>query len=204
MYATTYFDIEQTKALGSAWIPAWFQHLFPFDKILVLAGFTGILFTAIKLFIQKNNYSKSIITGLMIFWLISWFIIAPDPRFVYGILLFGIFLFAYHLISFIKDLRINKVFIKCFNNSYDHRVELLPGFKTIETNGIQKLDLTFTTSTTTSKRIRDRWNYISDPELINNNWNKRCYGTELPCLYEIDPRLKTRGKNISNGFRLEK
>jgi hypothetical protein len=101
--STAYFDIEQTKALGSAWVPAWFQHLFPFDKILVLAGFTGILFTGIKLFIQKNNYSKSIITGLMILWLISWFIIAPDPRFVYGILLFGTFLLEYHLISFIKD-----------------------------------------------------------------------------------------------------
>ena len=163
--STTYFDIEQTKALGSAWVPAWFQHLFPFDKILVLAGFTGILFTGIKLFIQKNNYSKSIITGIMILWLISWFIIAPDPRFVYGILLFGAFLLAYHLISFIKESRINKAFIKCFNNSYDRRVELLPGFKTIETNGIQKLDLTFTTSTTTSKRIRDRWNYISDPRI---------------------------------------
>src|SRR5215204_198811 len=61
--STTYIDIQQTKALGSAWVPVWFQHLFPFDKILVLAGFTGILFTGIKLFIQKNNYSESIITG---------------------------------------------------------------------------------------------------------------------------------------------
>ncbi len=30
--STTYFDIEQTKALGSAWIPEWFNHLFLFDK----------------------------------------------------------------------------------------------------------------------------------------------------------------------------
>ena len=42
------------------------------------------------------------------------------------------------------------------------------------------------------------------PELINSNWNARCYGTQLPCLYKIDPRLKMRGKNISKGFRLEK
>src|SRR4030095_4107159 len=101
--STTYLDIVQTKALGSAWVPAWFQHLFLFDKILVLAGFAGVLFNGIKLFIQKNNYSKSIITGLMIGWLVSWFIVAPDPRFVYGVLLFGIFLLVYHLISFIKE-----------------------------------------------------------------------------------------------------
>lgn len=42
------------------------------------------------------------------------------------------------------------------------------------------------------------------PEPINNNWNARCYGTELPCLYKIDPRLNLRGKDIRSGFRLEK
>ena len=42
------------------------------------------------------------------------------------------------------------------------------------------------------------------PEKISNNWNARCYGTDLPCLYKIDHRLKTRGKNIRSGFRLEK
>jgi hypothetical protein len=42
------------------------------------------------------------------------------------------------------------------------------------------------------------------PGSMNNNWNARCYGTDLPCLYKIDPRLKLRGKNIHSGFRLEK
>jgi hypothetical protein len=100
--STTYLDIEQTKALGSAWIPAWFQHLFLFDKILVLAGISGILFTGVKLLIQKKNYSKSIIMSLMIAWLICWFIVSPDPRFVYGVLLFGTFLLAFYFISFVK------------------------------------------------------------------------------------------------------
>ena len=202
--STAYFDIEQTKALGSAWVPAWFQHLFPFDKILVLAGFTGILFTGIKLFIQKNNYSKSIITGLMILWLISWFIIAPDPRFVYGILLFGTFLLAYHLISFIKD----------------------PGSIRFSLNALIILMIAGLSYYLVSKPLKQKEyrNWISPlqlpqppvkefvidgiifriPASINNNWNARCYGTELPCLYEIDPRLKMRGKKISNGFHLEK
>ena len=202
--STTYFDIEQTKALGSAWVSAWFQHLFLFDKILVLAGFTGILFTGIKLFIQKNNYSKSIITGLMILWLISWFIIAPDPRFVYGILLFGTFLLAYHLISFIKD----------------------PGSIRFSLNALIILMIAGLSYYLVSKPLKQKEyrNWISPlqlpqppvkefvidgiifriPASINNNWNARCYGTELPCLYEIDPRLKMRGKKISNGFHLEK
>jgi hypothetical protein len=202
--STTYFDIEQTKALGASWISAWFQHLFPFDKILVLAGFTGILFSCIKLRIQKNNYSKAIITGLMILWLLSWFIIAPDPRFVYGILLFGIFLFEYHLSSFVNDFRSIKLLLNALiilmiaGSSYylfskplkqkEYRNWISPSklpqppVKEFVIDGI-----TF--------RI---------PEIINNNWNARCYGTQLPCLYNIDPRLKLRGKNISNGFHLEK
>ena len=202
--STTYFDIEQTKALGSEWAPAWFQHLFPFDKILVLAGFTGILFTGIKLFIQKNNYSKSIITGLMILWLISWFIIAPDPRFVYGILLFGTFLLVYHLISFIKDPRSirfsSNALIILMIAGLSYYLVSKPLRQKEYRNWISPLQLP-------QPPVKE---FVIDgiifriPASINNNWNARCYGTELPCLYEIDPRLKMRGKKISNGFHLEK
>ena len=202
--STTYFDIEQTKALGSAWVPAWFHHLFLFDKILVLAGYTGVFFTGIKLFIQKNNYTKSIITGLMILWLISWFIIAPDPRFVYGILLFGTFLLAYHLISFIKDpgsIRFSlKALITLTIAGLSYYVVSKPLKQKEYRNWISPLQLP-------QPPVKE---FVIDgiifriPASINNNWNKRCYGTELPCLYKIHPRLKPRGKNIRSGFHLEK
>ena len=137
-------------------------------------------------------------------WIICWFIISPDPRFVYGILLFGIFLFSYHLVSSIKDLGIISslsnvlIILLVAGLSYymvskpwrqkDYRNWLAPSqlpqppIKEVVIDGI-----TF--------RI---------PEIINNNWNARCYGTELPCLYKIDNRLKARGKNIRDGFHLEK
>ena len=202
--ATTYFDIEQTKALGSAWIPAWFQHLFPYDKILVLAAFTGILFTVIKLRIQKNDYSKLVITGLMILWLISWFIIAPDPRFVYGILLFGIFLFEYHLSSFVNDFRSIKFLLNALIilmiAGLSYYLVSKPLKQKEYRNWISRLQLP---QPPVKEFVIDGITFRI-PELINNNWNIRCYGTELPCLYEIHPRLKPRGKNIRNGFHLEK
>jgi len=202
--STTYFDIEQTKALSSAWVPAWFHHLFLFDKILVLAGYTGVFFTGIKLFIQKNNYTKSIITGLMILWLISWFIIAPDPRFVYGILLFGIFLLAYHLISIIKDpgsIRfLSNALITLMIAGLSYYLVSKPLKQKEYRNWISPLQL----PQPPVKEFVIDGTIFRIPESINNNWNARCYGTQLPCLYEIDPRLKMRGKNISNGFHLEK
>ena len=202
--STTYLDIEQTKALGSAWVPVWFEHLFSFDKILVLAGFTGILFTAIKLFIQKNNFSRSIITGLMILWLTSWFFIAPDPRFVYGILLFGVFLLVYHLISFIKysdpiKLSLNALLILMIAGLSYYLVSK-PLKQKEYRNWISPLQL----PQPIVKEFMIDGITFRIPELISNNWNTRCYGTKLPCLYEIDPRLKPRGKNIRSGFHLEK
>ena len=202
--STTYLDIEQTKALGSAWIPTWFQHLFLFDKILVLAGFVGILFTGVKLFIQKNNYGKSIITALMFAWLTCWFIISPDPRFVYGVLLFGVFLLVYYLIPFIKD----PVAIKLLLNSLiifmigglSYSLVTKPLKQTEYRNWVSPLQLP---QPPVEEILIDGITFRI-PELINSNWNARCYGTQLPCLYKIDPRLKMRGKNISKGFRLEK
>jgi len=202
--STTYFDIEQTKALGSAWVPAWFQYLFPFDKILVLSGFTGILFTGIKLFIQKNNYSKSIIAVLMTLWLISWFMVAPDPRFVYGVLLFGTFLLFNYLISFLNDPRPIKfllsisIILMIAGSSY--YLVSKPLKQTEYRNWISPLQLP---QPPVKEFVIDGITFRI-PLSINNNWNARCYGTQLPCLYEIDPRLRLRGKTISNGFHLEK
>jgi hypothetical protein len=202
--STTYFDLEKTKGLGSAWIPAWFQHLFLFDKILVLAGFTGISFTGIKLLIKKNNYSESLITGLMILWIISWFLIAPDPRFVYGVLLFGTFLLAYHLISFIKDFRSIKSLLNILIILMMAGLSYYLVSKPLKQIEYRNWTLPLQLPQPPVKEFVIDGIIFRVPEIINKNWNIRCYGTKLPCLYEIDPRLKPRGKDIRNGFHLEK
>jgi hypothetical protein len=42
------------------------------------------------------------------------------------------------------------------------------------------------------------------PHKILNNGTARCYDTDLPCLYFVQPALRARGKAISDGFYLEK
>ena len=202
--STTYLEIEQTKALGTNWIRPWFKYLFFFDKVLVLAGFAGILFTCVKLFIQKINYSKLIIPGLMIAWIICWFIVSPDPRFVYGILLFGIFLLACHLISFTKYFGainfLSNVLMILMLAGLSYYIVSKPWKQKEYRNWLTPIQL----PQPPVKEIVIEGNTFRIPGLINNNWNARCYGTDLPCLYKIDQRLKARGKNIRSGFHLEK
>ncbi len=201
--STTYLEIEQTKALGPNWIPSWFKYLFLFDKILVVSGLAGVVFSVAKLFIQKNTTAILLMT-ISAIWVICWFVISPDPRFVYGILLFGIFLLVHNVISPIRHLQLLRVILNViivvmivascyyfFSKLWKqprYRNWLLPSQlpqPPVKEFGID--GITF---------------HI--PEPINNNWNARCYGSQIPCLYKIDPRLKPRGKNIADGFRLEK
>ena len=202
--STTYLEIDQTKALGASWIPAWFKYLFLFDKILVLAGLTGILFSSVNLFIQKRNYNRSIIMGLLIAWLICWFAVSPDPRFVYGVLLFGIFLLAYHIMSFIKDTGRIKFSLSALLilmiAGLSYYLVSKPLKQTEYRNWVSPLQLP---QPPVKETVIDGI-IFRIPGLINNNWNARCYGTELPCLYKIDHRLKARGINIRSGFHLEK
>jgi len=201
--STTYLDIEQTKALGSAWAPKWFKHLFLFDKALLILGVSGIVLTIAKLFTQRNKRVMLLMTNSLL-WLILWFFISPDPRFIYGVLLFGVFLVAYHLTILIKNESIVKMFsdvliILTISAMVFYFVSK-PWKQKEYRNWIKPAQLP---QPPVKEIVIDNITFRI-PEPINNNWNSRCYGTELPCLYKIDPRLKARGKNIRSGFHLEK
>jgi hypothetical protein len=201
--STTYLDIEQTKTLGSAWIPQWFKYLLLFDKALLISGFAGILLALAKLFKQKNKDATLLIT-ISLMWLICWFLISPDPRFIYGILLFGIFLFAYHIISLVKNVQLikslpNALIIIMIAGSAFYLIS-----KTLKEKEYRNWILPAKLPQPPVKEFVIDNITFRIPEPVNNNWNSRCYGTELPCLYKIDPRLKPRGKNIRSGFHLEK
>ena len=201
--STEYLDLEQTKALGSNWVSSWYKYLFPYNKVLVVASLAGIL-SFLPSRVHWKNKNQLVLTATSILWLISWFFIAPDPRFAYGVLVFGIMLFGHHSALLIRNIRLLKLlmrigimvitagslfyFISKLSKEHAQRNFVVasklpqPPLKKFLVDGIT----------------------ISIPEPIYNNWNARCYGTDLPCLYRIDHRLRLRGKDISSGFRLEK
>lgn len=138
----------------------------------------------------------------MIAWLICWFIVSPDPRFVYGVLLFGVFLLAYHLIYFIKGAikSLSNVLMILMLAVVSYYIVSKPWRQKVYRNWLAPMQL----PQPPVKEIVINGITFRLPGLINNNWNTRCYGTDLPCLYKIDQRLKARGKNIRSGFHLEK
>src|SRR5688572_2891322 len=201
--STTYLEIEQTKALGADWIPSWFRYLFLFDKIIVVGGLAGIVSSLPKLFVSKDK-PRTLLIIIALAWLICWFFISPDPRFVYGVLLFGIFLLVYHLTYFNRNAQIIKIamnglIIILIGWSAYYFVSKLSKQKEYA-NWVKPAQL----PQPPVKELMIGEMILRIPESINNNWNARCYGTEIPCLYKIHPGLRPRGKNIQNGFRLEK
>jgi hypothetical protein len=203
---TTYYTIDQTKALGANWIPSWFRYLFIYDKILVLAGAAGILagFT-IQVF-KKKNYNKlvTIFMAVLMLWLICWLIISPDPRFVYGSLLAGSLIAAHTVLSLFRFNNFYKPFFKILMLLFLIASACYFIYKPIrQTEYRNWLGPAKLPEPPVKEIIIDGISFRI-PEPLNNNWNARCYGTELPCLYTIDKRLNLRGKNISDGFRLEK
>jgi len=201
-----YLSIEETEKLRfPVWIRAWFHYLFYYDKPVVVAGLSSVLLHLV--FIKRSFSIYNALTRFFIIvifaQLLSWFFIAPDPRFVYGPLLCCSLLLP---VLILKNKTINLrrrtidyllicmagllfVFtILKFAKNENYRNYLLPRplprppVKTVVVDNIE----------------------LRVPEKILNNWNARCYDVPLPCLYRIDPRLRARGKSIREGFRLEK
>ncbi len=187
------------KAGFPGWVFSWFNNLFRFDKLILILSAFGyvILFFRFK---NVERRSLRIFMLVMICQLICWFFIAPDPRFVYGSLLFGIFaciaclpvmerisvkIIKLSLVitsSIILVYTVSKVaFHREYRNYLTPHIIPEPAFKTITVNNIE----------------------LHIPEKILGNWNPRCYDIELPCLYEPDPRLEARGKTIADGFRIK-
>jgi hypothetical protein len=181
------------------WIPAWYNYLFRFDKLIFTLSFLGYAFLLFSLKKMKDRLFR-IFLFTMISQLIAWFFIGPDPRFAYGPFLFGIFAaincsanlkeswavitkYSVILTSFLVLIYgVSKVVRdKEYRNFLTPRRLPVPVVRTIMVGHVQM--------------------YI--PEKILNNWNPRCYDIELPCLYKQDPRLEARGERIVDGFRLK-
>ncbi len=202
--STGFVPLESTASMGlGEWPKSWFKYMFSYDKIIFIPGIIGILtgYTIIRKIKPFDNYLARVFILIIIFQIFCWFVIAPDPRFVYGCLLIGILLLSYFFIA------ITKVEIKHSWPSLGLLILslALAGFAIFKIKSTSQLNFwtPFLLPQPPTKIITIDNTAIHVPEKILNNWNPRCYSTELPCAYEVDPRVRKRGTNIKSGFRLK-
>lgn len=205
--STAFMDIDQTELLRfPGWIAAWFNHLFLYDKIILITGLSGMLLYITQFLKNKSGHKTELPVFMLVLiaWLISWFFISPDPRFIYGLLLAGTVILLFQIISLFTKNSLWKgfsfalllVFIIVTGYYIVTKLITQPQYRNWITAAIIPKPPVTETEVDAIKF------YI--PEKINNNWNARCYASPLPCLYTINPKLKARGKSIEQGFRLEK
>jgi hypothetical protein len=203
---THFSDISHTRQLTSpGWVVSWFHYLFTYDKIAVVLGVAGYVINLIPIrrFLQLYNPITRFFVIVFCLQLVSWMCVAPDPRFVYGELLCGV---ALLVIFFLRNLSFS-------TGSFRPVLLLMILFagvliyglsKTLRSDDYRHFLLPYGIPQPPTREVVVDNISLKIPEKILNNWNPRCYATELPCLYIVNPKLRARGKDIKNGFRLEK
>lgn len=205
--STAYQNISQTAALDfPAWIPVWFRHLFTYDKMILLTGLCGFLVSLSGMVKKKSewNYSLRFFLMMSVGWLACWFFISPDPRFVYGCLLTGVFLFFYYLFSFLKIRQLSGILTGFIFLLFMAAAAIYLLQKPIRQPEYRNWVKAASLPRPPVKEVALGSITLKIPETIPPNWNPRCYASPLPCVYKINPRLKARGKTIRQGFRIEK
>jgi hypothetical protein len=193
-------SINETMTLGfPQWIASWYHNLFRFDKCIFTMSILGYAFvlTGIRRFFSSV---QRYFLAVMIIQLAVWLFFAPDPRFVQGILLFGIYAAIQKLPIMAV---INRKVLKFSTIVFAGLILIYGMSKSIRDINYRNLLVPARLPAPAIQTIAINHIELHLPSKVLSNWNPRCYDVALPCLYRIDPRLETRGSGIANGFRLK-
>jgi hypothetical protein len=178
----------------------WFLHLVTLDKMIIFASLISlpVAFTSMRK-IYGSELKKIIALYLIsMISILFWFLESPDLRFCFGLLLFIVFFpFTAPLARFVGT-RVYPVAMFFFILGIGYYLyQKIP--KTFKAENL--LQVTKAPVPPFKKQLINQQAY-NIPEIINNNWNSRCLDCPLPCVYQINPYLHLRGKEINNGFKM--
>ncbi len=145
-------------------------------------------------FIYRNSeYRKFMLFGIfLIFGMIVWFFMAPDPRFVQGLLVFFVsFNTSYLVYNLFKKLFVGRLFIPILGIGF-----YLIFF--LSNSGVRNPHTPDKIPTITSISFRVLNGIIYIPE----SGAEQCWNHELPCAPYKNPKLEFRGSDLSDGFRI--
>ncbi|HEY4207010.1 MAG TPA: hypothetical protein VGM31_09360, partial [Puia sp.] len=176
-------------------------HLFFYDKLLTdLALLCWILVACRwkKLAAVFSPQYRIIVLTLSIV-LITWFVVAPDPRFIYGVLLAGIYIFIMTLPPLPIGRRIRLTGVTVLASG----VLIYAAWKVAGNEDYRNWVLPHRLPVPPVELVRVDGIEMRIPEKVLNNWNPRCFDLPLPCLYTVSPFLHARGSRVSDGFKME-
>lgn len=177
----------------------WFLKLVLLDKLLFSASLISmVLALAVT---KKNDTLLQQIKILLLFCLIAiiaWLIMAPNFRFILGFLLVITFLpFSIILVHLFKKWMYHTTLIALTAIICFYIQSKLRSYNSQNIVFVQPVNTPSYLIHSTQSAIF----YI--PSTINNNWNTRCYALPLPCIYQLNPYLEQRGKDLKDGFRMK-
>jgi hypothetical protein len=182
------------------WIPGWLNRQTIFDYWLIILNIISLplSFIMFRKVLGSNKATNNliIIYILCLATLAIWFFSSPDPRFAYGFLLITGFLFPSLAIgSYLRSKYIHVCFMAYIIIALIHAYPKInykyfltpasiqsPAYESVFINGAE----------------------YHIPRKIDDNWNTRCYYTNPPCIYEINPYLEQRGISLKDGFRMRR
>lgn len=196
-----FLPMNETMTLRfPGWIASWYRYLFTFDKWLLTVSLLGYGFILVRIKRFSSTVQRFFLF-VMVFQLLCWFVLAPDPRFVQGALLFGIYAGIQMLPAMaIPNGKVLK-FVTCTLAGF---VLLYGVSKVLNDSSYRNFLAPARLPVPAVQTISVDHIEVHLPHRVLNNWNPRCYDLALPCLYMVDPRLEARGDHIGNGFRLRK
>lgn len=198
---------DLSKVIGlpfPQWLPVWHHNLVSYNKIITdtsIGCWLLVLARWKKLAVFPVSYRLFTLT--LFIMLMAWLMTAPDPRFIYGVLLAGIFLFIMTLpalSSVLQGRRLITIGLLILSTGIfiytARKISTHPEYR----NWIAPLPL----PVPSTQKITIDGIGLQIPDKVPGNWNPRCYDLELPCLYWVNPYLRARGHTIRDGFRVDK
>src|SRR5690606_25467195 len=197
------FPIAVTEQLStSEWIREWFLQLYNWDKWLVYPAIIGLGAFVYRVVRKRLSAIDTWLSLALLLQLGLWAYSAPDPRFVYGPLMVlacvGPLLMAEWLGQSREQLFGRITALLCFL----FLTAICAGKLYTEHKNLQAI-YPSELPTPSLRKVNFPDYTINLPRPFGNNWNPRCYATDLPCAYRIDPRLKPRGQSPGDGFRID-
>ena len=197
---------EVLKSPIYKWLPIWFEMKDSLMKLLlIISNLFLILSLCYGLYLK--NKKLILLSMFMTITFLFWFLQAPDPRFIYGIIFFAVSYFIYILTGLLFK-KMNDFYFKFFIAFILFGFISLTGytyFKMVQSYKSNLALLLFPRSFYKDFPIVYPKKHINNFEFYYPSYGDACFNLPLPCSpSDRNADVYLRGKSLNDGFKIGK